>query len=482
MLNNLTNFFNLIKGRMIKTQLEDSDLIAIGTRQSLALGDYKPTAILFSDLQAQLGGGGTVNYAKVAYVDRINGDDLTGALGNFGKAYLDPTAAMTAANAFGFTATYRGLVYLRQGTYSGTITLLPNIDVYCEPGVVFISGGFIDSVTTGSVGIYGFAKFVNTSIALIVSYSSTIYMEFDEADQGNTSSTSSLGVLEIKPNSAYNCNVIVKCRKIKSYCTNAYAVTIRGKSNVNLTVEESIEGPYDPIYLRQSADGTNFSGTLNISCPKIITSDGGWAGNLAAFKSGIKIFRITATARITINGNFVNNCAGYYGTGVCAVNASSGTQETVIVNGDINSSFAGGFNVSGTGSKFIFKGSMNVGGYPVLTNGTAELKIMNSAIVTNDLVGYPTVAILAGSSKVYFINTNISHSIATNISNANPTSYVYHYNTQAYCSNVTPGTFAAGGNLGVASSISNVATAGTSTNVFTTLDLTTDALFKLPTF
>lgn len=54
MLNNLTNFFNLIVGRRIKTQLEPSDLIAVGTKQSPALGDYKPTAIKFEDLQAQL--------------------------------------------------------------------------------------------------------------------------------------------------------------------------------------------------------------------------------------------------------------------------------------------------------------------------------------------------------------------------------------------------------------------------------------------
>lgn len=60
MLNNLTNFFNLITGRRIKTQLENDDLIAIGTKQSPALGDYKPTAIKFEDLQAQVGGLQTV--------------------------------------------------------------------------------------------------------------------------------------------------------------------------------------------------------------------------------------------------------------------------------------------------------------------------------------------------------------------------------------------------------------------------------------
>ena len=51
MLNNLTNFLNIIAGRRTKTQLEPSDIIAVGTKQSPARGDYKPTAIQFSDLQ-----------------------------------------------------------------------------------------------------------------------------------------------------------------------------------------------------------------------------------------------------------------------------------------------------------------------------------------------------------------------------------------------------------------------------------------------
>ena len=54
MLNNLTNFFNLIKGRFIKSTLEADDLIAVGTKQSPALGDYKPTAIKFEDLSNQI--------------------------------------------------------------------------------------------------------------------------------------------------------------------------------------------------------------------------------------------------------------------------------------------------------------------------------------------------------------------------------------------------------------------------------------------
>lgn len=54
MLNNLTNFFNLITGKMIKTKAEPSDLITLGTRDSRYGGNYKPTAMQFSDFKAQI--------------------------------------------------------------------------------------------------------------------------------------------------------------------------------------------------------------------------------------------------------------------------------------------------------------------------------------------------------------------------------------------------------------------------------------------
>jgi len=52
MLNNLTNFFNLIRGRKIKTTLADSDLIAIGVRDSRFDGNYQPSAIKYEDFAA----------------------------------------------------------------------------------------------------------------------------------------------------------------------------------------------------------------------------------------------------------------------------------------------------------------------------------------------------------------------------------------------------------------------------------------------
>ena len=49
MLNNLTNFFNIITGRMIKKTPERNDLIALGTRDPRYGGGYKPTGITVED-------------------------------------------------------------------------------------------------------------------------------------------------------------------------------------------------------------------------------------------------------------------------------------------------------------------------------------------------------------------------------------------------------------------------------------------------
>lgn len=54
MLNNLTNFFNLITGRMIKKTVEDTDLIPLGTKHPGYDGGYAPTAITVEDFAASL--------------------------------------------------------------------------------------------------------------------------------------------------------------------------------------------------------------------------------------------------------------------------------------------------------------------------------------------------------------------------------------------------------------------------------------------
>lgn len=59
MLNNLTNFFNLIATRKVKTTLDNKDLLAIGTPDARFGGGYQPTVITYEDLEAQIAAGVT---------------------------------------------------------------------------------------------------------------------------------------------------------------------------------------------------------------------------------------------------------------------------------------------------------------------------------------------------------------------------------------------------------------------------------------
>lgn len=54
MLNNLTNFFNLITGGLIKKTASPTDLIALGTKNPRFGGGYRPTAITALDFQNQI--------------------------------------------------------------------------------------------------------------------------------------------------------------------------------------------------------------------------------------------------------------------------------------------------------------------------------------------------------------------------------------------------------------------------------------------
>lgn len=91
MLQNLTNFFSLIANRKIKKQLKNTDLIAVGTRDTTWIGNYQPTAISFEDLTNQLSGNTDVNLGPVLNnlittppIDPENGDRYIVPVGSTG--------------------------------------------------------------------------------------------------------------------------------------------------------------------------------------------------------------------------------------------------------------------------------------------------------------------------------------------------------------------------------------------------------------
>lgn len=86
MLQNLTNFFNLITNRKIKTTLKPNDLIAVGTRDSTWVGNYQPTAISFENLEAQI--AASVTPATPTLQDVVNESNGLSNFGGIGTASI----------------------------------------------------------------------------------------------------------------------------------------------------------------------------------------------------------------------------------------------------------------------------------------------------------------------------------------------------------------------------------------------------------
>jgi len=89
MLNNLTNFFNLIRGRKIKAIPSDSDLIPLGTRDLRYDGSYQPTGITVEDFVQAVGEPSVV----------------------FTQGVVDPSVQATMSPLWGTITDSSGVVY-----------------------------------------------------------------------------------------------------------------------------------------------------------------------------------------------------------------------------------------------------------------------------------------------------------------------------------------------------------------------------------
>lgn len=376
MLNNLTNFLNLISTKMMKNTPEGSDLIILGTRDHKYGGGYKPTGISVDDFVNSIptGGvqsvtgmivdntdpvnpvvdlnvdgetitgagtigdplvapyqaptvdgvtitgtgapgdpltavssGGSLNWSNVAFVDAVNGNDGTAAVGDASKPYLSLQTAMNAISALTPSVSAPGLVYVRQGTYTSIYTFRNYVYVYCEPGVVF-RGGFIDDVNSGTCKLLGYAKFYNTTTPIyLIAYSTNLYFEFDEVYNYGTGQRCIYASVE----AAYQANIVMSCNKYYS-SSLAYDGTFRGNVNVTLNIKVEYKAAYS-IYNRSTTGGTVFNGTFTINCPSIILEDGGPSGNNATYKRILRLEGLGASSKTIVNGSLIDQCNAYYG-------------------------------------------------------------------------------------------------------------------------------------------------------------------------
>ena len=366
------------------------------------------------------GGASAVNYSNVIFVDPLYGNDATGIAGNFTKPFLTPAAAALAANAITRTLTDRVLVWIRKGEYANkSFNPFTNMDVYCEPGVVF-TGSFLlnDLNTTGATNfnMYGYAQF-NVAQSLYMfrwQYASTVFI------QGN--SIVNTGAISLCYNvTSGTSNVTYDFNSIESTQTagTGYAFTWRDNSNGTVNVKNYIKSPHTHHDVRASHNGT-----VNVNCPNnILTATNVFGGN---FKQIVYVTSSLATSIITIKGNLVNEGVTYLGglesmilslggsslitlngniTTPAGIGVSGRSSEIIVVNGNVTAGIYVANQLTGTGAAY-FNGGVyqNTTQNPVFLLSASKQLFIRNASIYNGVDVTSTVDVLSNTSKLYMYN------------------------------------------------------------------------------
>ena len=171
MLNNLTNFFNLIAGKRVKTTANPDDLITLGVRDPRTPGIYQPAAIKVSDLVV---GGGMRKYVNTTLqtASITPGETLVGS-------YLIPANTFVSNGSFEFL--------IKAGVTSG----LPSIQakLYINTSSTLTGATLIATSTNNSTGYWNFVRNAIISTNVISVLGSTFQTNSDLVSGGFSQST-----------------------------------------------------------------------------------------------------------------------------------------------------------------------------------------------------------------------------------------------------------------------------------------------------
>jgi hypothetical protein len=320
----------------------------------------------------------SVNVGNVIYVDKINGNNLTGVINDFTKPFSTLAAALNYTDTLTPTENNRLLIYIRRGQYNneGQMTFRNNVDIYCEQGVVFTGTFQLRTQFIVSSNFTGYAKFdVNhlsawgTSGHFDIKHPSFINIEVDSMKcLGSTLFTSFDGLenlITFKANYVYSSGFLA-----------GFGISLRNDSNVNVNIKK-----YESFYQLFSNQRTG--GVIHINVDEGYLLEGDPYGYGGGFKQIFRWdFSRTPRGKTYITGNYINR--------VISNPTSIGTA---------------GFRFWGSANAEVyFKGSIDAGEtYPtvVMSDGSNQLT------VEGELIGSRTCISTGGSNKLLLNNTKL---------------------------------------------------------------------------
>lgn len=351
------------------------------------------------------GGGGAVSYANVFFVDAVNGNNATGAAGDFTKPYLWIYNAINAANAIAPTATNRALVYVRAGYHvdlgGSNIMYIKNyVDIYMEPGTVIDNGIINDLGSSVECKIFGKAAFesmIYSNKIFTVTGASNVTFEFDSIRCRGAA-------IEVNGSAS----ATISGRYIYSETSgSSFGATFRGSGTIVLNISQEFAAWHNVIAMRF------FSGKCYVNCPRLYLHEGNITGG--NFKSVIHVYDNSA-GELIVNGNLiVNSIAGYYGGTSGAITRWVDSNLTLTLNGNIYAENQFGIYGLGTstGSKTIINGNVKTKNLVTYTASNSIVVFKNGTLLNENTTtgseGYPVVSV-GGSGKVWVENCHV-HSL-----------------------------------------------------------------------
>lgn len=422
---------------------------------------------LLNGLLTPGGGGGisSVLYSQVFFVDTEYGDDLTAAYGNFTKPFASISAALSAAELVGYSASSRGLIYVRRGEYYGNNSLRNYVDVYFEPNATLF-GEINDSLGAVDSRIYGNVRFRGAR-ALNLLNESNIHLEFDNAEvNGNFMITAPSTFLNL-----YLIGNYIKSNSVGS----GYACTLRGAAHVNFNLRQYATCLHTFFDIRNS-----YSGTLNINIPEIHLATGSLYG--VDYKQCIFI-RSSLNATINIKANLINDATGWTNMyGLLTINGSTNLKINLTGNIDSLDGTSIQCAMSDADSLFTYTGIITSKNKVLHALSDGKVKFNNVHIYqTTDVI--KNVIQLDNTTTVMFNNVFMRSESTTNnfIASSSDTNRVICINTYAF--NTTTLTKFAKGvttwTIRATNCVSNVNLDATTTDISTPTGFILDAGFTL---
>lgn len=416
-----------------------------------------------------------VLHTHYAFIDLVTGNDTTAALGDVTKPYATIASAQTALIAFGVSESQPGCIYLRSGTYGSTITLKTNIITYCESGVVFTAGGFIDDINTVKAIVLGHGQFIQNATLYTGAFATEVYIEAHSLIK--TAGYSNRGISVI-PIGWSNITVVLdKC----ILGTTAYDMILRGLTNFNFTCKTQVECTYNICTVNYNAD--------QYAIGKFVLTAPSWLFKTAGSSYVKYAIRLQGTAtgfEWIMNGDIIFEAANSTSLLVWAL---LGYNDTLTFNGNINLGAAnGGQALNSSNTKVIFN-SPTFKGTTFLMNVNQSLEVLFNKCRIIKQIGTATPAFqVAGTSKLNMIGCQFIHLDTGSIDMINITSNTVEVNmlrTDAQASgsaNYLINSNATTAVLGIKNCISNINISNVVLHKYATNNLEVESLLTLPNF